>query len=509
MAGRLRVRVLDPGAAAREVAGEIAALIRERAAEGRSCVLGLASGRSPLGVYAELARLQREEGLSFEGVHAVNLDEYEDVDPSDPRSFGAWMRAHLLDAVGLPPERTLIPPPDLAPFAEHSWCRELERRLQGLGGIDLQLLGLGRNGHIGFNEPGSARDSAHTAWSRWPGHARGRRGRAGRPGELSPPMPSPWGRHHPGGAPAAAAGLRRAQARGRAPDPRGARRPARPLDLTCASTRRPPVRRTRPRRVAAERSAEPAAPGRRPRGVPGQGGGRGGAPAARGGRHEELDARARAGAGRAAGRRARPAVRTGADPAGAGRAEAAGLRRGSRRARRSGRRAGARQVREQARPGAVGGELVRRCVKLHELSRSDAGIARKLLYEYEVVRVDVGRFDKNVELAEELGADFKSHGLPFLTVLDADGRALVQQETSALEVPGRATTRPRCWPSSSSTRRPIWTRAPALRRCPGRGPQAGQAAVRPHRRSVVRVVSTGWRPGWSPTTSTRCWPRTS
>jgi glucosamine-6-phosphate deaminase len=160
-AGRLSVRVLAPDAAAREVASEVAALVRDCAAEGRPCVLGLASGNSPLGVYAELVRLHREEDLSVDGVHTVNLDEYEGVDPADPRSFGAWMRAHLFDAVGLPPERTLIPPPDLAPFAEHAWCRDFEDRLRELGGIDLQLLGLGRNGHIGFNEPGSARDS-HT-----------------------------------------------------------------------------------------------------------------------------------------------------------------------------------------------------------------------------------------------------------------------------------------------------------------------------------------------------------
>jgi thiol:disulfide interchange protein len=78
------------------------------------------------------------------------------------------------------------------------------------------------------------------------------------------------------------------------------------------------------------------------------------------------------------------------------------------------------------------------CVKLHELSRSDAKIARELLYEYEVVRVDVGRFDKHLELAAELGADFKAHGVPYLTVLDADGKPLVQQETGALEVPGES-----------------------------------------------------------------------
>jgi thiol:disulfide interchange protein len=76
------------------------------------------------------------------------------------------------------------------------------------------------------------------------------------------------------------------------------------------------------------------------------------------------------------------------------------------------------------------------CVKLHELCRSDSKIASKLLYEYEIVRVDVGRFDKNLDLAAELGADFESAGVPFLTVLGADGKPLAQQETGSLEVPG-------------------------------------------------------------------------
>jgi len=156
---QLEVRVQPPDQAARELAAEIAGLIRARAEEGLAFVLGLATGRTPLGLYAELARLHREEGLSFEHVVAVNLDEYEGVEPDDPRSFRAWTRAHLLDAVGVPVERALIPPPDLAVAAEVAWCRAFEERLRALGGIDLQVLGLGRNGHIGFNEPGSARES--------------------------------------------------------------------------------------------------------------------------------------------------------------------------------------------------------------------------------------------------------------------------------------------------------------------------------------------------------------
>jgi glucosamine-6-phosphate deaminase len=156
---RLEVRVLAPDEAARELAAEIAGLVRACADEGRPCVLGLATGRTPMALYAELVRLHRDEGLSFEGVTTVNLDEYEGVDPDDTRSFGAWTRAQLLDAVGIPSERALIPPPDLAVAAEVAWCRGFEERLRALGGVDLQVLGIGRNGHIGFNEPGSPRES--------------------------------------------------------------------------------------------------------------------------------------------------------------------------------------------------------------------------------------------------------------------------------------------------------------------------------------------------------------
>lgn len=156
---RLDLSVLERDLAAREVAAEIAALVRARAAAGRPAVLGLATGSTPEGVYAELIRLKREEGLDFSGVLAVNLDDYLGLESGDPRSFRAWMRAHLFDALEIPPERALIPPCELQEGEVEPWCRAFEARLAELGGIDLQLLGLGRNGHIGFNEPGSPRDS--------------------------------------------------------------------------------------------------------------------------------------------------------------------------------------------------------------------------------------------------------------------------------------------------------------------------------------------------------------
>lgn len=80
------------------------------------------------------------------------------------------------------------------------------------------------------------------------------------------------------------------------------------------------------------------------------------------------------------------------------------------------------------------------CVALHGTMKKDPAIARKLMYEYDVVRVDVGRFDKHMDLAKELGADFKSTGIPFLTVLDADGKPLAQQETGALELADKSKT---------------------------------------------------------------------
>jgi glucosamine-6-phosphate deaminase len=151
--------VTTPQAAAAALAREIAELVQSRRAAGRACVLGLAAGRSPLGVYQELARLHAEEGLSFAGVTTFNLDEYLGLDPALPASFRAWMQRHLFDHVDLPPEQAHVPPSDLAPEGITGFCRDYERALAAAGGIDLQLLGLGRNGHIAFNEPGSPRDS--------------------------------------------------------------------------------------------------------------------------------------------------------------------------------------------------------------------------------------------------------------------------------------------------------------------------------------------------------------
>jgi glucosamine-6-phosphate deaminase len=149
----------SPTDAARRVASEVAALIRARAREGRAVVLGLATGRTPLGIYEELARLHRDEGLSFANVVTFNLDEYLGLAPDHPCSFRRYMREKLFERVGIADASAWLPASDVAPSQIEAHCREYEERITSAGGIDLQILGIGRNGHIGFNEPGSRRDS--------------------------------------------------------------------------------------------------------------------------------------------------------------------------------------------------------------------------------------------------------------------------------------------------------------------------------------------------------------
>lgn len=140
----------------------VARRIREivlRAARSRSrAVLGLATGRSPLHVYRRLCDFHRE-GLSFACVETFNLDEYWPIDPRHPASFHRYMREHLFDPIGIPRERAHMPDGAVPEEEIEAHCLEYERAIERSGGIDLQLLGIGANGHIGFNEPGSAPDS--------------------------------------------------------------------------------------------------------------------------------------------------------------------------------------------------------------------------------------------------------------------------------------------------------------------------------------------------------------
>ncbi len=141
------------------VAREIADLIRARAAAGRRCVLGLATGSTPTGIYAELVRLHREEGLSFRNVVTFNLDEYFPMKPEELQSYHRFMGEHLFDHVDIDRSNVHIPDGTLDPGAVRAFCEGYERAIEESGGIDLQVLGIGRTGHVGFNEPGSGRAS--------------------------------------------------------------------------------------------------------------------------------------------------------------------------------------------------------------------------------------------------------------------------------------------------------------------------------------------------------------
>lgn len=143
------------------VAEQIAGLIRERAAEGKNCVLGLATGSTPTGVYQELIRMHRESGLSFKNVVTFNLDEYYPMQRDALQSYHRFMREHLFDHIDIDPDNVHIPDGTLPLDEVYGHCETYEKQIADAGGIDIQILGIGRTGHIGFNEPGSGRDS-HT-----------------------------------------------------------------------------------------------------------------------------------------------------------------------------------------------------------------------------------------------------------------------------------------------------------------------------------------------------------
>ncbi|MBV9299961.1 MAG: 6-phosphogluconolactonase, partial [Verrucomicrobia bacterium] len=145
--------------AVRLVAGSIARLIGERRAEGRTAVLGLATGSTPVKLYRELVRLHNDEGLSFANVVTFNLDEYYGLSPHHPESYRYFMQVQVFNHLDIPPENIHVPD-GLVPRSEvFGYCQEYERKIVAAGGIDIQILGIGRSGHIGFNEPGSAVDS--------------------------------------------------------------------------------------------------------------------------------------------------------------------------------------------------------------------------------------------------------------------------------------------------------------------------------------------------------------
>jgi glucosamine-6-phosphate deaminase len=137
-------------------AQQIADLIKQKASKGEMLVLGMATGSTPIKMYAELVRLHREEGLSFKNVITFNLDEYYPIDKDAYQSYWSFMHRNLFNHVDIDPKNIHLPNGN-APKAEmKNYCASYEQAIEAAGGIDLQILGIGQNGHIGFNEPGSS-----------------------------------------------------------------------------------------------------------------------------------------------------------------------------------------------------------------------------------------------------------------------------------------------------------------------------------------------------------------
>lgn len=146
---------IDGATACRSAADRIARAVRAAVAERGQAVLGLATGGTPIPVYARLVELYQAGELSFADVQTFNLDEYYPISPLDPNSYRTYMHRHLFSNVDLPPNRAHVldgtVPGEFA--TEHA--KAFDRWIEASGGLDLQLLGIGRNGHIGFNEPSS------------------------------------------------------------------------------------------------------------------------------------------------------------------------------------------------------------------------------------------------------------------------------------------------------------------------------------------------------------------
>ena len=153
---KIHTEIFDNSAqASLAIAHEIATLIKHKQDIGEPCVLGLATGSSPTSVYNELVRLHKEEGLSFKNVITFNLDEYFPMEPDALQSYVRFMNEYLFDHIDILGENIHIPDGTLPYELVESFCQQYEKMIKDLGGIDLQILGIGRTGHIGFNEPGS------------------------------------------------------------------------------------------------------------------------------------------------------------------------------------------------------------------------------------------------------------------------------------------------------------------------------------------------------------------
>lgn len=141
--------------ASKVVASEIANLIQARNQTGQNTVLGLATGSTPLQVYSELVRIHKEENLSFNKVITFNLDEYYPMHPEEIQSYVRFMHENLFDHIDIPEKNIHIPDGTIPKEEVYEYCLEYEQKIDEAGGLDIQILGIGRTGHIGFNEPGS------------------------------------------------------------------------------------------------------------------------------------------------------------------------------------------------------------------------------------------------------------------------------------------------------------------------------------------------------------------
>lgn len=141
------------------VAQDIGRIIKQKQKENKHCVLGLATGSSPIKVYEELIRLHKRKGLSFNNVITFNLDEYYPMAKSNQQSYFHFMHEYLFNHIDILPENIHIPQGDITPDKILDICIAYENKIKDYGGLDFQLLGIGRTGHIGFNEPGSHSNS--------------------------------------------------------------------------------------------------------------------------------------------------------------------------------------------------------------------------------------------------------------------------------------------------------------------------------------------------------------
>jgi glucosamine-6-phosphate deaminase len=153
------VVIADYDEISRRVARRIADVIVERREAGKHAVLGLATGSTPIGIYRELSRLRREESLDFSGVVTFNLDEYYPMRPDSIHSYNRYMWENLFDEINVRPENVHVPRGDVPRDQVAVETKAYEKAIRDSGGIDIQILGIGKTGHIGFNEPGSGIES--------------------------------------------------------------------------------------------------------------------------------------------------------------------------------------------------------------------------------------------------------------------------------------------------------------------------------------------------------------